>query len=846
MSITVGIDLGTTNSAVAIHADAEVPGKEGLIRGGRLREVGKALVITDSFRSPTTPSAVWLDPNGVPLIGAIAKHKARMPGEPPPAVFFKRAMGTDQIVTAGHAQLTAEQASTHLLRYLKELAEQALDVPVERAIVTVPAFFEMGARNATTRAGSAAGLEVVETLIEPVAAALTYVYEHSDEVVESGTFLVYDLGGGTFDASVVSWGPEGDFEHVSFDGDRFLGGFEFDNAIVSWICEQLPGHDLKLDLGNEADARLFSRLLVEAEAAKIELSRTPFTTFILQGATDRVGVPMNINLPLNRHDFDRLIEHRVRSTLDSCDRALGHAELEPGRLSDVVMVGGSSRVPLVFNLVEQHYGLRPRLIDPDLCVGVGAALRTASGPRVTRHLVIDRPVVIGHTADIGGKVLAGGPIQSPGNQVVALASDDGMLRRRERSSAEGNFQFQEIPLTEGDNDFTIQLLLNGEEIDSQRCRVSIDGNSKPDLHSHVLAHNFYVSTKGGLEQIATLGTKIPHQSRFPLRTVNQGSTLTVPVFEGRTPIGQVSIDNLPRDLPVGTTVDLDLTFGENWTIEAEVRIPSVNKAGTATIMMITHVVASWGDLQRRYREVFAGWHEKRVLASPQVRIEQGPLIDKLLTEVDDLLNERRDQVKANHKLTEVETAVSTLPIVHGTILQPSMSAFDKALAELAGRCDELARRDEQRAREFRDSIPALRAAGLAAYEAENQLLWGRAVEAVRERINAIDNFLDDPHPPYNPMVSADQLRRELMGLIDRERQAVREHDAETEGRYRDQAEELLREAGRIDGDVGSVDVQDSSAERALRSIYANQVVPWRGQVAEFCDLRDEIGLERRS
>ncbi|MGH4026829.1 MAG: Hsp70 family protein, partial [Pseudonocardiaceae bacterium] len=370
-SITVGIDLGTTNSAVAVHADAELPGKQALIDSGRLRQVGKALVITDSYRSPTTPSAVWLDPSGTPLVGEMAKHKARMPGEPPPARFFKRAMGTDQVVTAGHAQLTAQQASAHVLRYLKDLAEDVLGVPVERAIVTVPAFFEMGAKNATTQAGAAAGLEVVETLIEPVAAALTYAYDRGADMAESGTFLVYDLGGGTFDASVVSWSADGDFEHVSFDGDRFLGGFDFDNAVVSWICDQLPAYDLALDLADEADRILFSRLLVDAETAKHELSRTPYTTFIMQGATDRAGTPMNINLPFQRRDFDRLIEGKVRGTLDCCDRALRHAAAEPGRLSDVVMVGGSSRIPLVTTLVEHHYGCHPLLIDPDLCVAVG-------------------------------------------------------------------------------------------------------------------------------------------------------------------------------------------------------------------------------------------------------------------------------------------------------------------------------------------------------------------------------------------------------------------------------------------------------------------------------------------
>src|SRR5262249_31059538 len=167
---------------------------------------------------------------------------------------FKGSMGTDERVVAGHKVLTPQEASTHVLRYLKGLAEETLRTPVDRAVVTVPAFFEARARNETTQAGQDAGLDVVETLLEPVAAALTYT--HSRKLSEPRTFLVYDFGGGTFDASVVSWDPEVGFENRSFDGDRFLGGYELDKAIVHWIARQLPRHDLRLDPEDPPDAKL--------------------------------------------------------------------------------------------------------------------------------------------------------------------------------------------------------------------------------------------------------------------------------------------------------------------------------------------------------------------------------------------------------------------------------------------------------------------------------------------------------------------------------------------------------------------------------------------------------------
>ncbi|MGH4023075.1 MAG: hypothetical protein ACRDRV_00650, partial [Pseudonocardiaceae bacterium] len=464
--------------------------------------------------------------------------------------------------------------------------------------------------------------------------------------------------------------------------------------------------------------------------------------------------------------------------------------------------------------------------------------------RVTPNLIVDRAIASGLTADVGGRVVAGGQIRSPENQVVVLVSDDGTTRRQEHSRAEGNFHFQDIPLAEGENEFTVQLVLNGEVIDSQRCSVSTGDPGEIYVNSHVLAHDFYVHIKGGLQKIAALGTKVPHEVRFPLRTVSQGSAVVVPVFEGRTPIGQVRIEDLPGDLPVGTTVELDLTFTTDWMIEAEVRIPTVNKVGTATMRMDMHAVPSWEDLLRRHHEVFAGWREKRALASPQVLIEYGPVIDALLGEVEDLLNERRDPVKANHKLIQAETAVSTLPIASKAVLQPPMSEFDSRLTQLAESCDVLERQDARRAQEFRDSIPGLRAAGLAAYEAENQLDWGRVVQAVTERINAISNILHGDHTGRPP--SAADLQGYVRSEIDRTSQLLRDHLAKTGERHRNEADALLREAGRIERDVAGVDVDDPGAVRRLRAIITTALNPWQGNVAAFVEREDPVILERFS
>jgi molecular chaperone DnaK (HSP70) len=275
MSHVIGIDLGTTNSCVAIPESADIPDKEKLLAARRLVPAGGALVITNENKERTIPSAVWVGQDGKVVVGSRAKQMTKRDDVPPPAMFFKRAIGTDQQVTAGYQTMTPEEASAHVLRHLKGIAEDVLGSPVHRAIVTVPAFFETKAKNLTTEAGERAGLEVVETLLEPVAAAL--MYTRTRELADPMTFMVYDLGGGTFDDSIVTWDPDVGFENRSFDGNQYLGGYDFDWRIVKWMIAQpdLDGYDLKLDREDPRDHAILYRLLSIAEAAKHDLSRDP-------------------------------------------------------------------------------------------------------------------------------------------------------------------------------------------------------------------------------------------------------------------------------------------------------------------------------------------------------------------------------------------------------------------------------------------------------------------------------------------------------------------------------------------------------------------------------------------
>lgn len=388
MSMTVGIDFGTIDCHVAVSADAEIPNKARLIETGRLVPRGGVLLIADSDLALSIPSAVWVGPDGTTLVGAAARRKAGVAGAPP-AMFFKRLLGTDQLVRAGHTELTAVHASTLLLRHLKQTAEAALGVTVDRAVIAFPVSFEAKARARLAEAGRHAGFDVADTLAEPLAAALAA--HHLDENPVSHRVLVYDLGGGTFGASVVRWDPDQSFTIESFDGYRYLDGHDFDQVIVDWIVENLPDYDLTAKPGNPGDSERHARLLWLAERAKHDLSRESEAEIVDDSIEDRSGRRISIDMTIRRIDFEAKIGEYLRGTLALCDSAVRRSGAVAGKPDTIVLVGGSSRIPLVSMLLRQHFSTRIASFPPELMVVVGAALKGASLPVLGAMLKLEHP-----------------------------------------------------------------------------------------------------------------------------------------------------------------------------------------------------------------------------------------------------------------------------------------------------------------------------------------------------------------------------------------------------------------------------------------------------------------------
>ncbi|MCK0128384.1 molecular chaperone DnaK [Erythrobacter sp. F6033] len=377
MGKVIGIDLGTTNSCVSVM------------------DGGKPKVIENSEGARTTPSIVAFTKDGERLIGQPAKRQAVT--NPDNTLFaIKRLIGRrfddpltkkdmelvpydivkgkngDAWVEASGEEYSPSQVSAFILQKMKETAESYLGEDVQQAVITVPAYFNDAQRQATKDAGQIAGLEVLRIINEPTAAALAYGMDKED----GKTIAVYDLGGGTFDVSVLEIG-DGVFEVKSTNGDTFLGGEDFDNAIVEWLAEQF---NKKENMDLKTDKLALQRLKEAAEKAKIELSSSattevnlPFITARMEGGS---STPLHLVETISRSDLEKMVGDLINRTLDPCKKALKDAGVSKDEIDEVILVGGMTRMPKVREVVEKFFEAKPHTgVNPDEVVAMGAAIQ---------------------------------------------------------------------------------------------------------------------------------------------------------------------------------------------------------------------------------------------------------------------------------------------------------------------------------------------------------------------------------------------------------------------------------------------------------------------------------------
>ncbi|KKB26748.1 Chaperone protein DnaK [Mycoplasmopsis meleagridis] len=346
--IILGIDLGTTNSVVSVVENT------------------KPIVLENLNGKRTTPSVVSFK-NGEIIVGENAKKQIET--NPDTIASIKRLMGTNKTVKANNKEYKPEEISAMILEYLKKYAEQKIGHEVKKAVITVPAYFDNAQREATKIAGKIAGLDVLRIINEPTAAALAFGIDKTDKEKK---VLVFDLGGGTFDVSVLELAG-GTFEVLSTSGDNHLGGDDWDHKIVEWLVKKIK-EDHNVDVKN--DKMAMARLKEAAEKAKIDLSSSVTANISLPFLLFTNGQPINVETELKRSEFEKMTADLLERCKKPIENALSDAKLTSSNIDDVLMVGGSSRMPAVQELVEKITGKKPNhSVNPDEVVALGAAIQ---------------------------------------------------------------------------------------------------------------------------------------------------------------------------------------------------------------------------------------------------------------------------------------------------------------------------------------------------------------------------------------------------------------------------------------------------------------------------------------
>lgn len=584
----IGIDLGTTNSEVAILDPSE-------------RDL---LVYADRFGRKTIPSAVaWDATKEEFLVGRAARNRRGF--DSPPVESIKRRMGRDVKVALGPHELSPEEVSAKILEelrgamrtHLQDGAPDGIEVQVDRAVITVPAYFDAPQVEATRRAGELAGLEVLGVLQEPTAAAIYHTWRHS---LSDGNFLIYDLGGGTFDVSILRC-LGGEYQVLAIDGDNFLGGDDLDRRFAERLRLRLvdKGYKLALDVANSPeDEQRFMRLVHLAQEIKESLSDREVVAVSKQEVLlDQDGEKVAFEGEIGRAEYEAAVADLVKSTITCCERALARSQevaaVGAGDIDHVILVGGSTRVPAVIEAVRSALCVPSKCDTPlqeevDTCVALGAAVHAAQLgglrlglPETASHpgaSVLFRSPLVARKADI--RIALEVESAPDGTTEVAIVDDQGVLASERIDTVPSGPLRLEVALgDESEQRVRLQLLGSSDAPLAELpfalyrgdLRPRASALSKPSVVAKDIALEVVRAGRRERKVLIPRGTGLPHQASHRFFTADRSGAVVLRLLQNRLPIKTLVV-NVPEDLEVGTPVELMLSCDDAMRLEAKAEV----------------------------------------------------------------------------------------------------------------------------------------------------------------------------------------------------------------------------------------------------------------------------------
>ena len=815
----VGIDLGTTNSAVA------VPGQYpdlGVV-------FGNVTVLWDDLERLTHASAAC-EAAGELSVGNDAKQLAAEGYTP--ARFVKKYMGTTKPFAVGAKELLPEEVAALVLRHLCDFAGKSLGAKVTGAVITHPAYFDGLAINATKRAGEIAGLHVAGLLMEPVAAAMAYC---ADDERATLRVLVYDLGGGTFDVTLIDRSGSA-FVPISFGGNRELGGYNFDKKIALKMLSSVrdKGYLLQIDpAAPERDAR-WATLMHHAEKLKMELSGkdgSKASVRIPAIFKDDAGKSVQLNFAMTQKEFLELIEPEIAETMRETRRVLDNAKITPEQVDLLVLVGGSSRIYAVQERLQKEFGLNPEFSDDvlDLSVAVGAAMVAAAAG--TSEGGVTLGPVPEETNELS--VVFSGQVertdQSPqvANLTVTVSGGLGGAQRT-KTNAEGKF-YLEADLAE-DSTNVLEFMVadpsgaaifarSYEVVHTRDAAMAVKEPPKAMLPKAVS-----VETESGFRVLADEGVTLPHKGKQSFRTVKELTEIPICFFQEDIQLTEMVLTGFNKPVPASCRVELEIEIGTDYTMKATAVVPSANITKMQEVKLQPLAVPSLEQLKAEFckvRQEFQSLLQNTPDGEQKAKL--GAEGDMLIDELDAHLRaEFPEQLQAYLLIKKLFLLAKQLSTVGG--LTPSRPVMDEKFAkvhELLAKA--ISKKPALAEQQYDKTLAALQQEADRAYQNNDAPVWSQIARKLDDMAQSLEHAIQGDGPSL-----ADIPAFVLLAFVQQAMQEVRSEVAERSGSGRLSADIAARCTRELDAAQQKLERLDMSNEQAAKqqivTIYQQHVL----------------------